>query len=123
MECARLKRLLAVTAGEVDSLERSCASLRAQLQQRDADCAQLGALLAAVHRGELRAEQLADFAALPEAHARRGVAQAQARELPRRRSAFDGIAAEGASLPPLSQPPLSAPLSSRAPAPLPSAQR
>ena len=87
-ECTRLSRLLATQAAQLDALERDNAALKHQVAQRDADCAQLGALLAAVHRRELHPDQLADFAALPAAAGSSGQAA-------KARSAFDNMPTEG----------------------------
>jgi hypothetical protein len=86
-ECTRLSRLLATQAAQLDALEQKNAALKHQVAQRDADCAQLGALLAAVHRRELHPDQLADFAALPAAGSSGQAAKA--------RSAFDNMPTEG----------------------------
>jgi len=62
-ECTRLRSLLAAQA-------TALASAEAALAERDADCAQLGTLLAAVHRGELAPAALRDFAGAEPAPAR-----------------------------------------------------
>ena len=56
-EVGRLRGLLASQAAALDRAERAAHAARDALRGRDADCAALGALLAAVHRGELGAGQ------------------------------------------------------------------
>jgi len=63
-ELSRLTRLLGRQAAQLEALEAERDALAGQLRRRDADCAQLGALLAAVHARTLRPEQLGDFARL-----------------------------------------------------------
>ena len=130
-EVARLQRAMAAQAVALHNAERDAAALRAQLVERDAACAQLGALLAAVHRQELRPDQLSEFAAaLPSASAApqpaaaavthsapRPAAAAVAHARPTR-SPFHGVPAEEvtwdaplSSRPALERPPMVPPLS------------
>jgi hypothetical protein len=119
-EVARLQRAMAAQAVALNAAERDTASLRAQLVERDAACAQLGALLAAVHRQELRPEQLSEFAAaLPASASPQQPAAASApRAPPPTRSPFHGVPAEEvtwdaplSSRPALERPPTVPPLS------------
>ena len=115
---ARLQRATAAQAVALHSAERDAASLRAQLVERDAACAQLGALLAAVHRQELRPDQLSEFAAaLPASAAPQPAAAAHPAPRPTR-SPFHGVPAEEvtwdaplSSRPALERPPTVPPLS------------
>ena len=115
---ARLQRAMAAQAVALHNAERDATSLRAQLVERDAACAQLGALLAAVHRQELRPDQLSEFAAaLPAPAAPPPAAVAHAAPRPTR-SPFHGVPAEEvtwdaplSSRPALERPPTVPPLS------------
>jgi hypothetical protein len=108
---------MAAQAVSLHAAERDAASLRAQLVERDAACAQLGALLAAVHRQELRPEQLSEFAVALPAPAAPQPAPAAAPRAPTR-SPFHGVPAEEvtwdaplSSRPALERPPTVPPLS------------
>jgi hypothetical protein len=118
-EVARLQRAMAAQAVALHNAERDAVSLRAQLVERDAACAQLGALLAAVHRQELRPDQLSEFAAaLPSASSAPQPAAAAVAHSRPTRSPFHGVPAEEvtwdaplSSRPALERPPTVPPLS------------